>query len=59
MVLKQVHRKTESYRHTLNYKMTYPGPEAYHFPTSTKHNSPCMDSFWRSQPIRQGKKKEE
>jgi hypothetical protein len=59
MASKQALRKTEQYRHTLNYKMTYPGPEAYHFPAGTKHESPCMSEYWRSQPIRQGKKKEE
>ncbi|MEN6290685.1 MAG: hypothetical protein ABFD07_01540 [Methanobacterium sp.] len=59
MVLKQSLRKTEPYRYNANYKMKYPGPEFYNFPTGPKHNSPCMDSFWRSKPIREGKKMEE
>lgn len=24
-----------------------------------KHESPCMDQYWRAQPIRQGKVREE
>jgi hypothetical protein len=30
-----------------DYKMKYPGKEAYHFPVGPSHLSPCMDSFWR------------
>lgn len=41
------------------YKMTYPGKEAYHFPSGVSHTSPCMSSFWRSQPIRQGNIRDE
>lgn len=41
------------------YKMTYPGPEAYHFPSGPSHTSPCMSAFWRAQPIRTGKPREE
>mgnify|MGYP000967464408 CR=1 FL=1 len=42
-----------------NFQMTYPGPDAYHFPSGTSHTSPCMSSFWRAQEIRQGIKREE
>lgn len=41
------------------YQMEYPGLDAYHFPVGVQHTSPCMSSFWRGQPIRQGKMKEE
>lgn len=33
-----------------------PGESHYHFPTGKADLSPCMSDFWRSQPIRQGKK---
>jgi hypothetical protein len=39
--------------------MKYPGPEAYHFPSGPSHNSPCMDQYWRAQPIRQSELREE
>jgi len=39
--------------------MKYPGKEAYHFPEGSSHESPCMSPYWRSQPIRQGKKRTE
>lgn len=42
-----------------DYKMSYPGPESYHFPTGPSHTSPCMSSFWRGQEIRQGDVREE
>jgi hypothetical protein len=35
-----------------NYKSNYPGLGAYHFPEGKTHLSPCMNPFWRSQPIR-------
>lgn len=31
-----------------DYKMKYPGKDAYHFPVGPSHLSPCMDSFWRN-----------
>jgi len=34
--------------------MNYPGQDSYVFPAGPSHNSPCMDSYWRSQPIRSG-----
>lgn len=43
----------------LAYQMPYPGPEAYHFPSGPSHNSPCMDQYWRAQPIRQSEPREE
>ena len=43
----------------LNFQMKYPGPEAYHFPSGPSHNSPCMDQYWRAQPIRQSELREE
>jgi hypothetical protein len=42
-----------------NFKMAYPGEEAYHFPSGTPSLSPCMSSFWRAQEIRQGIMREE
>lgn len=39
-----------------NTKMKYPGPEYYTGFGKTCPLSPCMSTFWRSQPIRQGKK---
>jgi hypothetical protein len=44
----------------LDYKMKYPSAEAYHFPAGDPKTSvsPCMDSYWRSQPIREGKPRE-
>lgn len=42
-----------------DYKMSYPGPEAYHFPSGPSHNSPCMDQYWRAQPIRQSEPRKE
>lgn len=41
------------------YKDTYPGLEAYHFPTGPSNVSPCMSNYWRNQPIRQGKPRED
>jgi hypothetical protein len=43
----------------LDYQMKYPGQEAYHFPSGPSHNSPCMDQYWRAQPIRQSEPREE
>lgn len=34
--------KTVHYIYNLNFKMKYPGKEAYHFPVGVSHNSPCM-----------------
>jgi hypothetical protein len=42
-----------------NFKITYPGLSAYHFPTTPQHLSPCLDPFFRTQPIRQGKQRDE
>jgi hypothetical protein len=36
------------------FKRMLPGKEAYHFPAGQTHESPCMNPFWRAQPIRQG-----
>jgi len=41
------------------YKMKYPGRGAYHFPSGPSHNSPCMDQYWRAQPIRQSEPRED
>lgn len=41
------------------YKMTYPGKEAYHFPSGKSHTSPCMDPYWRAKPIREGNVRDE
>lgn len=41
------------------YKDSYPLQDRYNFPTTEKHESPCMSEFWRSQPIRQGKVRDE
>lgn len=43
----------------MDYKMKYPGPEAYHFPTGPSHISPSMSEYWRSIPIRQGSKRQD
>lgn len=57
---KQASKKlTQTYKHNPNFKIQFPGPEGYHFPAGPSHNSPCMDPYWRSQPIRQGKAREE
>ena len=42
-----------------NFKMKYPEFKAYNLEGSPVHLSPCMDPYWRSQPIRQGKVREE
>lgn len=42
-----------------DFKMKYPEFKAYHLPAGPSHESPCMDPFWRSQPIRQGKVRDE
>lgn len=52
-------KQTQTYKHNKNFKIKYPGLEGYHFPEGRTYNSPCMDSYWRAQPIRQGKKREE
>ena len=39
--------------------MKYPEFKAYNPEGSPVHNSPCMDPFWRSQPIGEGKAREE
>lgn len=59
MGIKHILKKTENYHHNQHYKIKYPGLDAYHFPTKKSNDSPCMDPVWRSQPIRQGKKREE
>lgn len=51
--------RSKSTTPTINYQTKYPGPEAYHFPSGPSHNSPCMDEYWRGQPIRQGIKRED
>lgn len=43
----------------VDYRTRYPGIEGYNLENPIKHNSPCMDSYWRSQPIRAGKKRED
>lgn len=42
-----------------NYKSRYPGMDSYHIPVNKPHGSPCMSPFWRAQPIRKGKTREE
>ncbi|AKB37379.1 hypothetical protein MSSAC_2789 [Methanosarcina siciliae C2J] len=42
-----------------DFKMKYPEFKAYHFPSGPVHNSPCMDPYWRSLPIREGKVRDE
>lgn len=42
-----------------NYQRKYPGFETYVLEGSPVHTSPCMDPHWRSQPIRQGKARDE
>lgn len=49
----------ESYHFNENFKMPYPGIEAYVFPSGPKHLSPCQDPFWRGQEIRQGNVRDE
>ena len=41
------------------FQETVPKKSAYHFPTGPTHESPCMDPYWRSQPIRQGISRDE
>lgn len=41
------------------YKDTYPPLSNYTIPSTSKHESPCMSPYWRSQPIRQGKQRDE
>lgn len=38
---------------------SFPPKSAYNFPTTVKHESPCMSEYWRAQPIRQGIKRDE
>ena len=42
------------FHHDPNYRINYQSKESYVFPAGPSHNSPCMDSYWRSQPIRSG-----
>lgn len=56
---KMVVSPSHVYNPYVEYKMKYPGKEAYHFPTGITHTSPCMDIYWRSKPIRQGNNREE
>lgn len=51
--------RSKSNTSSLNFQMTYPGTEAYHFSSGPRHDSPCMSKYWRRQPIREGKRKEE
>jgi hypothetical protein len=39
--------------------MKYPEFKAYNLEGTPVHLSPCMDPYWRSQPIRQGKVRDE
>jgi len=41
------------------YVNTFPPQSAYNMADRPKHESPCMDQYWRAQPIRQGKVREE
>lgn len=40
--------KDKSNTSTPNFQITYPGPEAYHFPAGFSHESPCMSPYFRS-----------
>lgn len=42
-----------------NFRIKYPEITAYNLGGTPVHTSPCMDSYWRSQPIRQGKVRDE
>ena len=53
MVIKSFDK--ESIKLSTNYKPKYPGPEYYNlvnYSTKSKHESPCMSSFWRKIPMR-------
>lgn len=41
------------------YQMKYPGKDHYVMTTNTVYLSPCMSEYWRSQPRRQGKARED
>lgn len=56
---KEHHYKYPYYPAHDEYKMTYPTPDKYNFPSTPVHESPCMSEYWRAQPIRQGKVREE
>jgi hypothetical protein len=58
-IIHQCQEKKETNHHNSDFKMKYPGREAYVFPEGTKHLSPCEDPFWRAQEIRQGNVREE
>lgn len=32
----------------MSFQMIYPKKSAYHFPVGSAHESPCMDSYFRS-----------
>ena len=49
----------ESLHTNPNFKMKYPEFSEYGLEGSPVHTSPCMDPFWRSQPIRHGKTRDE
>jgi len=41
------------------YVDTFPPKSAYNMTDRPKHESPCMSEYWRAQPIRPGKQREE
>ncbi len=51
--------RSKSNKSALTFERELPDEKAYHFSNGPKHESPCMSSYWRSIPIRQGQKKEE
>ena len=58
--MKQHRTQYECNIHSIsNFKIKHPCPEAYNFPAGPSHESPCMSPYWRSQPIRQGKIRDE
>jgi hypothetical protein len=42
-----------------DFRMKYPELKAYNIPLTPVHESPCMSEYWRSQPIRPGKARDE
>lgn len=53
-------KQTQTYKHNKHFKIKFLSlEEGYHTPAGPSHNSPCMDQYWRSLPIRQGKRREE
>jgi len=47
-------REHESLHTNPNFKMKYPEFSEYGLEGSPVHTSPCMDPFWRSQPVMKG-----